>query len=304
MGRSADSLGYPTRGALTNELFVAVRSTLPPVVRLLSRLPRFQLESGPVAAEVSVIADPSAPQRRYFVHEYYTRVEWLSATHARVETNGATGSIDWPGGAGDVLQAELRIFPEGAPESVGMFLRLLTSMLLPTRRSLLVHASAVVHHGKALIFLGNSGAGKTTTARRSGREGALRIADDLTILHVGRDRSVHVEPCSFDRGGRLPGRALRVWPVGAAYDVRKAAPLTEDLGRVRDPLATWCAAILSSTGPASTLESLLSLTLDLNQAIPPRILGVRASGSVLSAFSVLGPSAPVTSTRPLANEAS
>lgn len=303
MGRNADSLGYPTRGALARGLFVNVRSSLPEVARFLNGLPRFHLEAGPVAAEVSVVADPLAPQRRYFVHEYYTRIEWLSATHARVETNGATGSIEWSGRADDVLRAELCIFPDGAPESLGMFLRLVTSMLLPTRRAVLIHASAVVYQGAGLIFLGDSGAGKTTTARRCGREGALRIADDLTILQVGSDRTVRVEPCSFDRGGRLPGREQGFWPVAAAYDIRKAAPVTEDRGRVKDPVATWCSAILSSTGPPSTLEPLLSLALDLSQVIAPRVLAVRANGSLLSTFAAFGPAGSLLPTFPITSEA-
>lgn len=281
MGQRADSLSYPARGALANDLFIAVRSALPPVSQLLSGL-RFTHGSGPVAAELTVVADPAAPHKRFLLPEYYTRIEWLSETHARVETNGATGSIHWTGKASDVLQAELRIFPEGAPESVGMFLRLVSSILLPSRGALLIHASAVVVQGEGIIFLGDSGAGKTTTARRAGREGALRIADDLAILHVGAAGALRVEACNFDRGGRLPGRELGLWPVRAAYDLRKGAPTTREVGRVKDPLATWCGAILSSTGPPNTLDSLLSLASLLSQRLAPGIFEVSAAGSVLA----------------------
>jgi hypothetical protein len=288
MGKRADGEGYPMRGALAKDLLVEVRSTLSPVAELLAGMPKFNPGPGPgpVAAEVEVTADPAAPRKRFLVHEYYTRIEWLNGTHAHVETNGATGSIDWSGSANEVLQAELRIFPEGAPESLGMFLRLVASMLLPSRRAVLVHASGVVSQGEGVIFLGDSGAGKTTTARRIGREGALRIADDLTILHASKGQGVRVEPCGFDRGGRLPGRENRWWPLRAAYDVRKGAAVTQDKGRVKDPLATWCSAILSSTGPPSSLDSLLCLASDLCEIIPPRALSVRASGSVLSAIAV------------------
>jgi serine kinase of HPr protein (carbohydrate metabolism regulator) len=72
-----------------------------------------------------------------------------------------------------------------------MFLKLLMSLLLPSRRAVLIHASGVVIQGEGVIFLGDSGAGKTTTARRLGREGAMRIADDLTILHASRSGSFH-----------------------------------------------------------------------------------------------------------------
>jgi len=270
------------RAALANDLLVAVRSTLEPVATVMAVMPPLNPGADPVgvAAEILVTADSGAPRKRFLLHEYYTRIEWLSATHARVETNGAVGSIDWSGSAGEVLQAELHIFPEGAPESLGMFLRLVTSILLPSRRAVLVHASGVVIQNEAVIFLGDSGAGKTTTARRVGREGALRFADDLVIVHVSRQNEVRAEPCGFDRGGRLPGREYRSWPLRAAYDVRKGAPLTRDLGRVKDPLATWCNAILSSTGPPGSLDTLLGLASDLCQRVPPRALSICASGPV------------------------
>ena len=131
----------------------------------------------------------------------------------------------------------------------------------------------------------------------------MRIADDLAILHLNGDRTARVEPCSFDRGGRLPGREHRSWPVRGAYDVRKGAPVTRDRGKAKDPLATWCAAILSSAGPPNALDSLLSLASDLSRSLPPRILDVSASGSVLSAFALHGPPASGLFASPSANEA-
>lgn len=273
------------RGALANDLFVTVRSTLAPVAKLMAMTDP-DCAPGDSAAEIEVVEDPTAPQKRFFLHEYYTRIDWLSPTRAQVQTNGATGSIDWSGREGEVLRAELRIFPDGAPESLGMFLRLLTSLLLPSRRAVLVHASGVASQGEGVVFLGESGAGKTTTARRAGREGALRFADDLAILHVGKGGCVRVEPCRFDRGGRLPGRENRSWPLRAAYDVRKGAATTRDAGRVKDSLATWCAAILSTAGPPGCVSSLLTLASDLCHAVPPRALDVSATGRVVTALTL------------------
>jgi hypothetical protein len=272
------------RGALANDLFVTVRSTLPPVPAFLASMPQFDLPPGPAAAEIVVVEDPAAPRKRFFLNEYYTRIEWVSATQAHVQINGATGAIAWSGGATEILRAELRIFPEGAPESLGMFLRLVTSLLLPSRRAVLVHASGVVSQGSGVLFLGDSGAGKTTTARRVGREGALRFADDLAIVRLGPAQDARVEACQFDRGGRLPGRENGCWPLRAAYDVRKAAAVTADAGKVKDPLATWCAAILSSTGPPGAFDALLGLASELCEIVPPRALQVSAAGPVLPAF--------------------
>jgi len=280
------------RGTLASDLFVTVRSTLPRVAAFMAAT-HGSCGPGAAAAEVVVSEDPSAPQKRFFLSEYYTRIDWLSETQAHVQTNGATGSIAWSGGERDVLRAELRIFPEGAPESLGMFLRLITSLLLPSRGAVLIHASGVMNQGEATVFLGESGAGKTTTARRVGREGALRFADDLAILHVGQGQAVRVEPFRFDRGGRLPGRENRIWPLRAAYDIRKGAAATQDAGKVKDPLATWCAAILSTAGPAGSLGSLLGLASELCRSVHPRVLHVSGTGRILSTLARPTPSAQV-----------
>jgi hypothetical protein len=275
-----------SRGTLANELFVSVQSSLAPVAAFLAATRRFGLGPGVVAAEVTVVADPAAPQKRFLLDEYYTRIVWQDATHAEVHTNGATASIEWSGSAHEVLKAELRIYPEGAPESLGVFLNLLASLLLPSRSAVLIHASGVVVDGEGLVFLGESGAGKTTTARRAGREGALRIADDLAVVHIENgapEPKITVESCHFDRGGRLPGRAGRSWPLRAAYDIRKGATRTV-LATMGNPLAAWCAAIVSSTGPPGALDPLLSLAFALSKNLPPHAFHVSANGSVLSAL--------------------
>jgi hypothetical protein len=243
MGPSTDHQG--NRGTLANELFVSVHSSLAPVGAFLAATGRFGLASGAVAAEVTVIADPAAPQKRFLLDEYYTRIVWQDATHAEVHTNGATASIDWSGRALDVLKAELRIYPEGAPESLGVFLNLLTSLLLPSRSAVLIHASGVVVEGEGLVFLGESGAGKTTTARRAGREGALRIADDLAVVRIengAKEPKITVEADAFPvapeglgrceplmisakalPGPRLEPRASR-WRAGAQPSLAPRVP--------------------------------------------------------------------------------
>ncbi|MBV9947651.1 MAG: hypothetical protein JOZ69_12430 [Myxococcales bacterium] len=59
------------------------------------------------------------------------------------------------------------------------------------------HASAVAVDGKAVMFLGESGAGKSTAAAEMClRHGAQVLADDATLLEVGTD----VEVLPGDRG--------------------------------------------------------------------------------------------------------
>lgn len=64
---------------------------------------------------------------------------------------------------------------------------LISRVLIHSRR-VEVHASAVVSGGRALLFVGHSGAGKTTISRIAERCGALVLSDDRVIIGVDEGR--------------------------------------------------------------------------------------------------------------------
>jgi hypothetical protein len=78
----------------------------------------------------------------------------------------------------------LRCDPEGLPDA--SWQRLLISQVLPFAAVLqgleVFHASAVVWRERAIAFLGNSRAGKTTLALEMCRRGAQFLADDVLAL--------------------------------------------------------------------------------------------------------------------------
>jgi len=93
-----------------------------------------------------------------------------------------------------------------------------------------VHGCGVVWGGRALVFCGASGAGKSTTARlwRRHAKGARLLSDDRLVLRPGR-RSVRVfgTPWHGDGGFASPGSA----PLGALFFLRhgsrtRLAPLS------------------------------------------------------------------------------
>lgn len=59
--------------------------------------------------------------------------------------------------------------------------------LLHQRRMLPLHASTVLYKNKCLVFMGISGAGKTTVAASLIREGAVLVADDISVIEFNDD---------------------------------------------------------------------------------------------------------------------
>lgn len=64
---------------------------------------------------------------------------------------------------------------------------LLFRHLLADHDAILVHACGVSWHGRGYLFVGSSGAGKSTTARLWRAAGATILNDDRVVLEAGRD---------------------------------------------------------------------------------------------------------------------
>jgi hypothetical protein len=72
--------------------------------------------------------------------------------------------------------------------------RAVSVLALERRGAVVLHASAVRRGTEVILFVGASGAGKTTTARRLGREGMRRIADDMVCVDLRGAPLVHGLP--------------------------------------------------------------------------------------------------------------
>lgn len=170
--------------------------------------------------EVTSKAVGLEPQRQ--VHSVVT---WRDADTAFVSTNGAEVELHFSGDAVHGKGVLRNLATIGALESV---FRSVAVLWLARRGVLVIHASAVRRGDDGLLFLGASGAGKTTTARRLGREGFRRIADDVLALDVS-ERSWRMIPLPFERGGRPP--LVEAAPAvcrGAALVVKSASALAID----------------------------------------------------------------------------
>jgi len=81
----------------------------------------------------------------------------------------------------DLAAAEGALFDRGLEN----FLRVMTASFILRQGGLLLHAAGVVRGGRAHIFFGPSGAGKTTVTRLSPRD--VVLSDDLTLIVPGTD---------------------------------------------------------------------------------------------------------------------
>jgi hypothetical protein len=95
-------------------------------------------------------------------------------------------------------------WPEGSclEESLSYLVGPVLGVLLRYRRVVCLHGSAVVDDGRAVVFIGQPGAGKSTTAAALAQRGYTLLADDIAALEE-RDGVFYVHPA-------YPGVSL--WP--------------------------------------------------------------------------------------------
>jgi hypothetical protein len=124
----------------------------------------------------------------------------------------ADGTVFLVGAAGESI-ALVAAPPEYTRDDLAAYaLGPVLMVALHLRGAVLLHASAVVMKGKAVVFAGDSGSGKSTTAAMLHRHGYTILADDVTELANG-----HALPS-------IP--AVRLWPdvLDALYGSAAAFP--------------------------------------------------------------------------------
>jgi hypothetical protein len=218
-----------------------------------------------------------------------THMEWQTGSTAYTSTNGASGTLEWHGPS-EPLCGSFAIAEGHERTMVAAVLRFLTTLLVIPHGRLMVHASATVaapterprDAESAVLFLGNSGAGKTTTARRLGMAGARRLADDKVLLNFGS--RLKIEPFCLDTGGWLRGRPGTMYDAHKAFVVEKGANATRVSRRVTDPLNAWCLAVMAPPLPFWASEILMARCVELAERLPIDVLEVAPRGTLLEAL--------------------
>ena len=122
-----------------------------------------------------------------------------------------------------------RIVQSANPYSIDAALRIIHSLILAREGGLMVHAASAVRNGKAFLFAGVSGAGKTTISRQAPADATL-LTDEISYLRF--------------QGGRN----------GLAY-VAYGTPFAGELARVGENVHAPLAALyLLQKGPENSIE--------------------------------------------------
>jgi hypothetical protein len=140
---------------------------------------------------------------------------------------------------------------------------LLTFVLLP-QRGFLLHAATVVRDGRAYIFVGRSGAGKSTVASLS-PEGNV-LTDEISLLRYSDGRwQAHGTP--FWGEFRAAG-SNRQFPIGGIYSLVQAGSDRVEPLSAKDSLRALLPCVLFFTSKNDAHEALLKMLLGLVGEIP------------------------------------
>jgi hypothetical protein len=133
------------------------------------------------------------------------------------------GRLDWrPGLTGALWTSEEGELFAGIFEN---FFRALVAYRLLEQGGVVVHSAGVVRDGGAFLFLGRSGAGKTTVSRLGLERGATVLSDDLNALQPGPEGAeLEKLPFTGDLGSDLgeAGAPAARYPLRALFRLEKS----------------------------------------------------------------------------------
>lgn len=140
---------------------------------------------------------------------------------------------------------------------------LLTAVLLP-HKGFLLHAATVVRDGRAYVFAGRSGAGKSTVARLS-PEGSV-LTDEISVLRYSEGEwFAHGTP--FWGEFRAAGRNER-YPLAGIYALKQASDDHVEPLAPKETLKALLPCVLFFTPEAEANRALLATLIQLVQEVP------------------------------------
>jgi len=136
------------------------------------------------------------------------------------------------------------------PYSIDSVLRILHSLILARLGGFLVHAASAVRNGRAYLFAGVSGAGKTTISRLAPPD-VMLLTDEISYVR----QTVWPVACASEKQSFSDSHPSDVIASGQSY-VAFGTPFAGELARIGKNLQAPVAALyLLMQGPENRIES-------------------------------------------------
>ena len=274
-----DELRYQIAG-----LPVALRAVTPGAIDDVAPVYRTFATAAEPRLVIEVERGPRAERPRTPEYPAFRRTV-LADGRVHVERYDADGEIAVDGRP---LVARFRIGP--SPNSLDACVRIATSLALPRTGAIILHASAVQHAGRALVFTGHSGAGKSTLSSLLPAVSAAceKIGDELIVIAPDDGGWQVVIPPYLGRDGVPHGARAPL----ASIDVLVQAPFER---RTRLAPAEAIRAVLRNTlvyvAEPRTAERVLAIAGRLALDVPCSRLEFRKDPAVASVLGVASPEA-------------
>lgn len=163
------------------------------------------------------------------------------------------------------------------------FLRVYTAHHAVYQGGVVLHSAGLVFDDRAFVFVGRSGAGKTTLTRKAHRDGARVLSDDINLLLPrGRGFRAFAVPFTGEFGrtlGRPDGR--RSYPVAGVVLLERGVRLETRRVRSSEAIArllVGCPFVNAGTTDEST--ALFDILGDLVNSVPVLGLTCRREDSI------------------------
>jgi len=182
------------------------------------------------------------------------------ATGARLTTPTCRGSIDLAAG-----RAEVELAGVQALEGLDYFVRVATALLAFEAGGLLLHAAGVLRGGRAHLFVGRSGSGKTTVARLAGAQPVLN--DDLVLL-MPTTRGWRAYATPFSHPAQVQPSGPLDAPIAALYTLTQDRDVYLKALTGSETLATLVANTPVVNADPARSRRLLARLADLARSTP------------------------------------
>jgi len=162
-----------------------------------------------------------------------------------------------------------RIWQSATPYAIDAAFRIVHSLLLAKQGGLLVHGASVVRNGRAFLFAGVSGAGKTTISRLAPADATL-LTDEISYLRRAADGYVAF---GTPFAGELaqPGENVRA-PLAALYLLAQGTENRIDPVADADALRAVLRSVLFFAHDSELVGHVFDSVCNLVQRVPVRRL--------------------------------